>query len=66
MEAIVIQLLNGLSIAAILVLVSLGLAIIFGMLGVVNLAHGEFFMLGAYCTATISMLGLPVWLGSNH
>lgn len=63
MEAIVIQLLNGLSIAAILVLVSIGLAIIFGMLGVVNLAHGEFFMLGAYCTATVSMLGLPVWLG---
>ena len=63
MEPIIIQALNGLSIASILVLISLGLAVIFGMLGIVNLAHGEFFMLGAYCMATSAMYGLPAWLG---
>ncbi|MEO3427475.1 hypothetical protein AAFN88_01360 [Pelagibius sp. CAU 1746] len=63
MDSLVIQLLNGLSIATILILVSLGLAVIFGMLGVINLAHGEFFMLGAYCVATASSLGVSPWWG---
>ncbi|HLI09994.1 MAG TPA: urea ABC transporter permease subunit UrtB [Alphaproteobacteria bacterium] len=42
------QLFTGLSIASILLLISLGLAIIYGTMGVINLAHGEFVMLGAY------------------
>lgn len=42
------QLFTGLSIASILLLVSMGLAIIYGTMGVINLAHGEFVMLGAY------------------
>lgn len=42
------QLITGLSIASILLLISLGLAIIYGTMGVINLAHGEFVMLGAY------------------
>jgi urea transport system permease protein len=42
------QLFTGLSIASILLLVALGLAIIYGTMGVINLAHGEFVMLGAY------------------
>lgn len=58
-----VQLLNGLSMAAILILVSLGLAVIFGMLGIVNLAHGELFMLGAYTVATLHMLGISPWWG---
>jgi urea ABC transporter, permease protein UrtB len=48
METVVSQLLTGLSIASILMLVALGLAIIYGVTGVINLAHGEFVMLGAY------------------
>lgn len=63
MEPVVIQLLNGLSIASILIMVSLGLAVIFGMLGIINLAHGEFFMLGAYCVATATAWGLSPWWG---
>ncbi|MCB1809588.1 MAG: branched-chain amino acid ABC transporter permease [Candidatus Competibacteraceae bacterium] len=63
MEQFTVQLLNGLSIATILILVSLGLAVIFGMLGIINLAHGEFFMLGAYCVATATSLGVSVWWG---
>ncbi len=42
------QIFSGLSIASILLLISLGLAIIYGTVGVINLAHGEFVMLGAY------------------
>lgn len=48
MEAILPQIMTGLSIASILLLVALGLAIIYGTTGVINLAHGEFVMLGAY------------------
>ena len=47
-EIIVSQIMTGLSIASILLLVALGLAIIYGTTGVINLAHGEFVMLGAY------------------
>lgn len=48
MEIVTAQILTGLSIASILLLVALGLAIIYGTTGVINLAHGEFVMLGAY------------------
>lgn len=45
---------------AFLVLAALGLAIIFGMMGVINLAHGEFIMLGAYITAGTARNGIPL------
>ena len=45
---------------SILVLVSLGLAVIFGMRGVINLAHGEFIMLGAFATLTGVRSGLNI------
>ncbi len=48
METILAQIFTGLSIASILLLVALGLAIIYGTTGVINLAHGEFVMIGAY------------------
>ena len=41
---------SGLSYAGILLLTALGLSIVFGLMGVINLAHGEFIMLGAYAT----------------
>ena len=47
-EILVSQIITGLSIGSILLLVALGLAIIYGATGVINLAHGEFVMLGAY------------------
>ena len=49
MDFVVSQILTGLSLSSILLLVALGLAIIYGVTGVINLAHGEFVMLGAYC-----------------
>ncbi|MCD0419844.1 branched-chain amino acid ABC transporter permease [Rubrivivax sp. JA1024] len=45
---------------AFLVLSACGLAVIFGMMGVINLAHGEFIMCGAYVTATAVHAGLPL------
>lgn len=41
---------NGISIGAVLLIAALGLAIVFGLMGVINLAHGELMMLGAYTT----------------
>lgn len=45
---------------AFLVLAACGLAVIFGMMGVINLAHGEFIMCGAYVTVTAARFGLPL------
>ncbi|HKQ64103.1 MAG TPA: branched-chain amino acid ABC transporter permease, partial [Methylomirabilota bacterium] len=50
------QLLHGLVFGAALGLVALGLTVIFGLLGVMNFAHGELYMLGAY--AGIALIGL--------
>lgn len=50
MDLIIQQLSAGLSVGSILLLVALGLAIIYGTMGVINLAHGDFLMLGAYST----------------
>ncbi|MEJ0096470.1 MAG: branched-chain amino acid ABC transporter permease [Methylocella sp.] len=47
---------------AFLVLCASGLAVIFGMMGVINLAHGEFIMCGAYVTVTLAKLGAPLAL----
>ena len=54
--------LNYLYITAILGLVVLGLAVVFGLLGVMNMAHGEFVMLGAYTAVTVQAAGLPLLL----
>lgn len=45
---------------AFLVLSAAGLAVIFGMMGVINLAHGEFIMCGAYISMSVARLGLPL------
>src|ERR1700710_2161106 len=45
---------------AFLVLAACGLAIIFGMMGVINLAHGEFIMCGAYTTVSVAKYGVPL------
>lgn len=48
MEAFLSQAFNGLSLASILLLIALGLAFSFGLMNVINMAHGEFIMVGAY------------------
>ncbi len=57
--AIGLQVLTG---VAVLVIVSLGLAVVFGMMRVINLAHGEFMMLGAFAAVLASGAGLSLWL----
>ncbi|WP_272010612.1 urea ABC transporter permease subunit UrtB [Roseovarius sp. ZX-A-9] len=61
MDVVLNQIFAGLSFASILLIIALGLAIIYGTMGVINLAHGEFVMLGAYATwALQTHLGLGV------
>lgn len=52
----------GLSLGSVLVLAAIGLAISFGVMGVINMAHGELIMLGAYCTWAMQQL-MPNNLG---
>lgn len=60
MDTAIFQLLNSGTLIAILFLVSLGLVITFGLMGIINLAHGEFFMLGAYTVVVGAELGVPL------
>ena len=56
MDALLIQLLNGLDKGAAYSLIALGLTLAFGTLGVVNFAHGALFMLGAFCAVSFQKL----------
>jgi len=56
MEALLSQLFNGLSLSSILLLVALGLSITFGIMGVINFAHGEYLMVGAYTAYVMQRL----------
>ena len=56
MDAILLQILNGLDKGGAYALIALGLTLIFGTLGVVNFAHGALFMLGAFCAVTFNKL----------
>ncbi len=56
MDAVVLQLLNGLDKGSAYALIALGLTLIFGTLGVVNFAHGALFMIGAFCAVTLQRI----------
>lgn len=55
------QMLNGLALGISVVLVALGLTIIFGLLDVINMSHGEFYAVGAFTALALSALGLNYW-----
>ncbi len=55
MITLVGSLLHGFSLASVLLFAALGLAITFGLLGVINMAHGEMLMLGAYATYSVQV-----------
>ena len=61
MEALTLETLNGVGLFATLAVVALGLGIVFGLMGVINLAHGEFVMVGAYTAFVAHDLGLSHW-----
>jgi len=63
LSAFINALILGISIASIWLLAALGLTIIYGTAGVINMAHGEFIMLGAYSSYMLqSQLDLPFFL----
>ena len=68
MDQVFINLLNGLSSGLLLFMLAAGLTLIFGIMGVVNLAHGSFYMLGAYLawwlSAQVGSLPLAIVLGA--
>jgi urea transport system permease protein len=56
LDVYLLQVFNGLSVGSILLLVALGLAFSFGLMGVINMAHGEFIMIGAYAPYVVQQL----------
>jgi branched-chain amino acid transport system permease protein len=58
-----IQILNGLSLGMILFLLSSGLSVIFGLMRIINLAHGSFYLLGGYIALTVIDATSSFWLG---
>ncbi|AII85956.1 branched-chain amino acid ABC transporter permease [Planktomarina temperata] len=56
MDAIILQILNGLDKGSAYALIALGLTLIFGTLGVVNFAHGALFVIGAFCAVTLNRI----------
>lgn len=54
----------GISLGSILLLAALGLAITYGLIGVINMAHGEFLMIGAYATYCVQNIFISYWPGA--
>lgn len=50
------QFFNGISLFSILLLMAIGLAVVFGLMGVINMAHGELMAMGAYTTYLLSLI----------
>jgi branched-chain amino acid transport system permease protein len=57
------QLLNGIQLGVMLFLMSAGLTLIFGVMGLINLAHGSLYMVGAFACAAVAALTGSFWLG---
>lgn len=56
------QMLNGLALGVSVILVALGLTIIFGLLDVINMSHGEFYAVGAYGALALAAFGVNYWV----
>src|SRR5262245_61531361 len=57
------QLINGLALGSIYALMAIGLALIFGILRLINFAHGELLMVGPYFVFLLALLGVPFGVG---
>ncbi len=55
-DTLVMQVFSGFSLFSVLVLMALGLTIVFGLMGVINMAHGELMAMGAYMTYVTSVV----------
>lgn len=58
-----VQILNGIQYGFLLFLVASGLTLLFGIMGIINLAHGSFYMIGAYLSYWLTGLTGSLWLG---
>ena len=65
MELYILQLFNGLSVGSILLLVAIGLAFAFGLMNVINMAHGELIMAGAYTAYLVERMARSTWLAPD-
>ena len=65
MENFLLLVFNGISIGSILLLVAIGLAFSFGLMKVINMAHGEFILIGAYTTYVFQEFLAPAVLGAD-
>ncbi len=63
LSSFLVQILNGINSILIIILVALGLVIIYGLMRVINMAHCEFFTLGAYTVFVTQWAGLGFWVG---
>jgi branched-chain amino acid transport system permease protein/urea transport system permease protein len=63
MDQLLILVLDASNFILAIVLVAMGLVIIFGLMNVINMAHGEFFLLGAYAVVMVESAGGHFWLG---
>ena len=59
-DTLILQVFNGLSLFTVLALMAIGLAVVFGLMGVINMAHGELMALGAYMTYLTSVVFLKL------
>ena len=62
-SVVITQIMNGITIGLIFALIAIGLTIVMGLMGVVNFAHGSFYMIGGYMTFFISSTMGHFWLG---
>lgn len=62
MDLLATVILNSLTLISVLMLVGLGLAVIFGLMGVINMSHGDFVTVGAFSVAIVQSLGGNFWL----
>ena len=63
MNLFVLQLLNGVQLGVLLFLIAAGLTLVFGIMDVINLAHGVLYMVGAYLIATFAAATGNFWWG---
>jgi urea ABC transporter permease protein UrtB len=62
MDLLATIILNSLTLCSVLMLIGLGLAVIFGLMGVINMSHGDFVTVGAFSVAIVQGLGGNFWL----
>jgi len=62
MDLVLVQILNGLQYGLLIFLAASGLTLIFGIMGIINLSHGSFYMLGAYLSLTLTSLTGDIFL----